>query len=187
MHAEEALGGSGRSGPLHLALSSPYRLMRVLPPDYYSEAPVRADSSVVSAGTRKHRTQLVGHQQFRRKPLLSEKLAIRRNAARVSRRRSPACREPRLRDRQHARGTSACRRSGRPSRPDAIDRSGEGGPAARWRSPVRTSAPAPGRFRRRCRAHAQEEILDVLVAEREAQVEPDRMLDDDRREPVATV
>jgi len=32
-----------------------------------------------------------------------------------------------------------------------------------------------------------EEILDVSVAEREAQVEPDRMLDDDRRKPVTTV
>jgi hypothetical protein len=32
-----------------------------------------------------------------------------------------------------------------------------------------------------------EEILDVSVAEREAQVEPDRMLDDNRRRPVTTV
>src|SRR6202040_2369315 len=32
MHAEEALGGSSRLEPLHLALSSPYRLMRVLRP-----------------------------------------------------------------------------------------------------------------------------------------------------------
>jgi len=30
MHAEEALGGSSRFEPLHLALSSPYRLMRIL-------------------------------------------------------------------------------------------------------------------------------------------------------------
>ena len=29
MHAEEALGGSGRFESLHLALSSPYRLMRI--------------------------------------------------------------------------------------------------------------------------------------------------------------
>jgi len=32
-----------------------------------------------------------------------------------------------------------------------------------------------------------EEILDVSVAEREAQVESDGMLDDDRRKPVTTV
>jgi hypothetical protein len=32
-----------------------------------------------------------------------------------------------------------------------------------------------------------EEILDVSVAEREAQVEPDRMLDDDGRKPMTTV
>ena len=37
------------------------------------------------------------------------------------------------------------------------------------------------------RAALGEEILDVSVAEREAQVDPDRMLDDNRREPVATV
>jgi hypothetical protein len=30
MHAEEALGGSSRFEPLHLALSSPYGLMRIL-------------------------------------------------------------------------------------------------------------------------------------------------------------
>ena len=43
---------------------------------------------------------------------------------------APACREPRLRDRRHARGISACQRSEQPSRLDAIDRSGEGGRAA---------------------------------------------------------
>jgi len=32
MHAQEALSGSSRFEPLHLALSSPYRLMRVLRP-----------------------------------------------------------------------------------------------------------------------------------------------------------
>jgi hypothetical protein len=30
VHAEEALSGSSRIEPLHLALSSPYRLMRIL-------------------------------------------------------------------------------------------------------------------------------------------------------------
>jgi hypothetical protein len=30
MHVEEALGRSSRFEPLHLALSSPYRLMRIL-------------------------------------------------------------------------------------------------------------------------------------------------------------
>jgi hypothetical protein len=32
LHAEEALSGPSRFEPLHLALSSPYRLMRVLRP-----------------------------------------------------------------------------------------------------------------------------------------------------------
>ena len=35
MHAEEVLGGSSRFEPLHLALSSPYGLMRILEPKPY--------------------------------------------------------------------------------------------------------------------------------------------------------
>jgi len=37
MHAEEALGRSSRFEPLHLALSSPYRLMRILGAIVFSE------------------------------------------------------------------------------------------------------------------------------------------------------
>src|ERR1700751_4535814 len=37
MHAEEALSGSSRFEPLHLALSSPYRLMRILGSIVFSE------------------------------------------------------------------------------------------------------------------------------------------------------
>jgi hypothetical protein len=39
----------------------------------------------------------------------------------------------------------------------------------------------------KCRALAREEILDVSIAEREAQVEPDGMLNDNRRKAVAAV
>jgi hypothetical protein len=53
--------------------------------------------------------------------------------------------------------TSACRRSERPSRPGASDRSGgDGAPVAAVRSSqVQTSIPSSGRSRRRCRAHAR--------------------------------
>ena len=44
MHAEEALSGSSRFEPLHLALSSPYRLMRIL------GAIVLAEPLLMSAG-----------------------------------------------------------------------------------------------------------------------------------------
>jgi hypothetical protein len=37
MHAQEALGGSSRLEPLHLALASSHRLMRVLRPIVLSE------------------------------------------------------------------------------------------------------------------------------------------------------
>jgi hypothetical protein len=37
MHAEEALGGSGRFEPLQLALASSHHLMRVLRPIIFSE------------------------------------------------------------------------------------------------------------------------------------------------------
>ena len=47
--------------------------------------------------------------------------------------------------------------------------------------------PAPDGFVGNVEPALGEEILDVSVAERKAQVEPDRMLDDNRRKPVTTV
>jgi hypothetical protein len=38
MHAQEALGGSSRFEPLHLALSSSHRLMRILGPVVHPES-----------------------------------------------------------------------------------------------------------------------------------------------------
>jgi|SRR5260370_32306757 len=56
MHAEEALSGSSR-----FKIAASCALVAVQadvssPPDCYSEVPVRADSSVVSAGTPRHRS-----------------------------------------------------------------------------------------------------------------------------------
>jgi hypothetical protein len=65
----------------------------------------------------------------------------------------------------------------------AVDGTG----AAVARSPVRISTPNTGWFHRRCRAPLGEEFLDVAIAQREAQVDPDRMLDDRWRKAVAAV
>src|SRR6202022_3102217 len=75
MHVKETLGGSSRFEALHLALSSPYRLMRVLRPVVLPKPLfVRARQSKAPE-RRGVGAQLIGHQQFRCKPLLSEKLA----------------------------------------------------------------------------------------------------------------
>ena len=76
MHADEALSGSSRFKPLHPELSSsPYGLMRVLRP-IVTPKPLFVRTAQSQAPERRGiGAQLVGHQQFRRKPLLSEKLA----------------------------------------------------------------------------------------------------------------
>ena len=49
------------------------------------------------------------------------------------------------------------------------------------------SAPSAARFRGRCRALARQAALDVAVAQSEAEIEPDGVLDDLGREAVAAV
>jgi hypothetical protein len=55
------------------------------------------------------------------------------------------------------------------------------------RSLVRISAPTPDGFIGDIEPSLGEEFLDVSIAQREAQVEPDRMLNDHRRKAVAAV
>ena len=54
------------------------------------------------------------------------------------------------------------------------------------RLPVRISAPTPDSFVRDVEHPLGEEFLNVAIAQREAQVDPDRALDDRRRKAVAT-
>jgi hypothetical protein len=75
MHAEETLGRSSRFEPLHLALSSPYRLVRVLGPIVAPKPLFVWTGQSQTAERRAVGAQLVGHQQRWRKPLLSEELA----------------------------------------------------------------------------------------------------------------
>ena len=80
MHAEEALSGSSRFEPLHLALASPYRLMRVLRPVVLSKPLTRAESSVVSAGMRRHRSAVCRvTSNFGAKPCFLRSLRISRS------------------------------------------------------------------------------------------------------------
>ena len=75
MDAKEALGGSSRLEALHLALSSPYRLMRVLRPIILPKPLFVRAGQPQAPESRGVGAQLVSHQQFRCEPLLSEKLA----------------------------------------------------------------------------------------------------------------
>ena len=75
MHVEEALSRSSRFEPLHLALSSPHRLMRILGTIVLPEPLLMTAGQLQLPECRAVGPQLVGHQQFRHKPLLSEKLA----------------------------------------------------------------------------------------------------------------
>jgi len=100
----------------------------------------------------------------------------------------PACREPRPHDRRRATGTCVCRLSGPPSRRGAIDRSAVADTAAGFvRSGAEFQNPAPHRFIGNLQAALGQEILHIATAQGEAQVEPDRVLDDPRREAMATI
>src|SRR5438874_1595278 len=75
MHVEEAPGRSSRFEPLHLALSSPYRLMRILGAIVAPKPLLMRAGQPQTPERRAVGAQLVSYQQFRHKPLLSEKLA----------------------------------------------------------------------------------------------------------------
>ena len=132
------------SEPLHLALSSPHDLMGVFSAIVFSEAPIVEAGEVQLPKSRAVGAQLVGDQQLGCEALFLEQLA-----------HQPGCRlgiaptlnehvrGPRPHGRRRATGTSAFRRSGRPSRRGAIARSGVGGLAAACvRSAGRILAPS---------------------------------------------
>ena len=75
MHAEEALSRSGRFEALHLALSSPHRLMRILGAIILSEPLLMGTGQLQLPERRAVGPQFVGYQQFRHKSLLPKKLA----------------------------------------------------------------------------------------------------------------
>ena len=75
MHAEEALGGSGRFESLHLALSSPYRLMRIFGAIVHPKPLLMPAGQSQTPERRGVGAQLVGDQQFRREALFAEQLA----------------------------------------------------------------------------------------------------------------
>jgi len=112
--------------------------------------------------------QLIRDHPFRREALLSHQLAHELDgSAPVSPALNQNVENSSLRDRRRAIDTSACPRSGRPSRRDAIDRSAEDEPAAAAvQSAVRISAPSCARSHRRCRAHARPSSGDAALFDR---------------------
>src|SRR5258708_6365128 len=74
MHAKEALGRSSRFEPLYFSLSPSHRLMRVFGPVVHPEPLFMRASQPQTPECRGVGAQLVGYQQPRRKPLLSQKL-----------------------------------------------------------------------------------------------------------------
>jgi hypothetical protein len=185
MHTEKALGGSSRFEALHLALSSSYRLMRILGAIILPEPLFRRAGQPHTPERRGVRAQLVGHQQLRYEALLLEKLAHqpqrgRRGGA------VPACRgPPSWSTARHRYIRSPAIRTTISSRCQRLL-----GRGRRLRSRRAITGPnfsTQLRFRRRCEPTLGKQILDVSVAEREAQVEPHSMLDDNRRKAVATI
>ena len=160
----------------------------VKPPAGYRPLAYSSPEAVQTTGTVAG-VQLVRYSNFGTKLCFLSSLRISRSAVRVSRRRwtSMSRTSPSWSTARHR--YTLRRRSEPPSHQGAIGYSGEDGASvAAARSPVRTSAPSSGRFRRRRPAPlSARRSSTVSVAEREAQVEPNRMLDDNRRKPVTTV
>src|SRR6266436_300444 len=75
MHAEKALGGSCRFEPLHFALSASHYLMRVLRPIVASKPLLMRAGQPQMPECRAVGAQLVSDEQSRRKALLLEQLA----------------------------------------------------------------------------------------------------------------
>ena len=75
VHAEEPLGGLSRLEPLHHALSSSHRLMRILGAIVLPEPLFMRAGQPQTPERRGVGMQLVGHQQLRDEALLLEQLA----------------------------------------------------------------------------------------------------------------
>jgi hypothetical protein len=189
MHAEEALGGSSRFEPLHLALSSPHRLMRILGAIVLPESLFMRAGQPQTPERRGVGAELVGHQQLRDEALLLEQLAHQPQ-------RRPAIAAALD---QHVEDLALVVDSAPAVHPLAGDPDHHlvQVPSV---APARTAPPqtprdhrselqnpAPNGFAGDIEPTLGKEILDVSVAEREAEAEPDSMLDDSRRKAVATI
>ena len=125
---------------------------------------------------------------FGAKPCFLSSLRISRSAARCRGGAGPACRGPRPRDRPHARGTSACRNPHHhlvqmPSiaRPRAMPAQPPGDHKPELQHP------APHRFIGDLKPTFGEQLFDVSVAQGEAEIQPNRVLDNLRRKAVAAI
>ena len=180
MEAEKSLRGSGRLEPLHFALSSSYDLMRVL------GTIVHAPPLLVPAGQAKSPErsgvggQLIGDRQLRRKALLPEQLAHQPLGCPFVPARldqdvedltllidsSPQIHSPAPDREHHLVHVPPARWSGSQSAQVA----GEGG--------SKLQDPAPDGFVGNRDAAFGQEFLDVTVAQREPEIQPNGMPDD---------
>src|SRR6516162_2413330 len=189
VHAQKALGGFGRFEALQLALASSHHLMRGLRPIVHSEPLFVRAGQPQSPERRGIRAQLVGHQQFRCKALLFEKLAHQPQ-------RRPAVAAALNQHVEHL----ALVIDGSPEiHPLAGDphhhlvqmpsvawpRATSAQPSGDHRSELQH--PTPHRFVREVEPTLGEQILHVAVAQGEAKVEPNRVLDNRRRKPMAAI
>jgi len=75
VHAQKALGGASRLEPLHLALASSHRLMRVFGSIVFPQPLLMRTDQSQTPERGSVRTQLVGDQQFGGEAVLLEQLA----------------------------------------------------------------------------------------------------------------
>jgi len=75
VHAEKTLGGASRLEPLHFALSSSHRLMRIFCPIVRPQSPLVRTVQSQTPERGGVRAQFVGDQQFRHEALFREQLA----------------------------------------------------------------------------------------------------------------
>ena len=189
VHAEKALGGSSRLEPLQFALASSDCLMRILRPIVFPKPLLMPAGQSQTPERRGVGAQLVSDQGFRRKPLLLEQLAHQ-----PQRRPGVASAldqhvedlalvidgtpqiHPLAGDPHHhlVEMPAIARPRATPTQP-SCDRGTE------------LQHPAPHRFVGDVKPSFGQQLLDIAVAQGEAEIEPDRVQDDLGREAMAAL
>ena len=189
VHAEEALGGSSRLEPLQLALASSDCLMRILRPIVFPKPLLMPTGQSKTPERGGVGAQLVGDQQFRHEALLLEQLAHQ-----PQRRPTVASALD-----QHVEDLALVIDGAPEIRPLAGDAHHHlvqmpaiARPRATLAQPSRDRGtelqhPSPHRFVGDVEPSFGQQLLDIAVAQGEAEIEPDRVLDDLGREAMAAV
>jgi hypothetical protein len=185
--AEKSLGPSGRLETLHRSFPSSNRLMRILGPVVLAQALLMPARKTQVSPRGALGPQLVGHQYGGHKALLPEQLSHQSQSSLLV--------SPRLH--QQIEDFALAVHGPPQPLPGAADRDDHlvemplaawqwstGAQVASERQPE-LQDPSPDRLVRNIEAAFCQEFLDVAVAEREAQIEPDGVADDVGRESVS--